>query len=211
MRRASSSAPSLFDEPVVDMSRPAVGEAPAFDPASAFGRHELGNARRAGSTFLPITGSTPGARHASASGAAAASLTRPDVKSAYWRLFVDAKGQPVAVSDHEAVEMLKDAKHRGSAPLIFTSLSSINSTRNSYNRGEDRRPLLDPVIVDSGTFEDHEFENGTKTKRTRWIRRELLDQFLERLEREQKLTTEIRAHIHHIRNERPAGMAGAAR
>lgn len=143
--------------------------------------------RPAVGTALPIAGNTAQARHASATGAAAAATTRDELKRRYWLLFVDANGRAEAWSDHSAAVKLGIGAER---------LSSINSTRNQLAK-ERAVDGLD-AIVHSGTYETNEV-NGVHTKRSKWIRRDLLQQFLEQLDRDEQLTEEIRAHIDRVR------------
>jgi hypothetical protein len=93
---------------------------------------------------LPVSGRTPGARHASSTGAQVAALTRGDATRRYLALL--REGGPL--SDHEAARMMG------------CGTSSINSIRNGC-RG---------LVAESGTYEEMAWPGGKITKRVRWQR-----------------------------------------
>lgn len=88
---------------------------------------------------LPVRGETPEARHAGATGARRAATDRGVVALAYRDLLI-AQGP---LSDHAA------------ARLLGRLVSSINSTRNSWDRH----------VVPSGQYD----ETAWGTKRVRWM------------------------------------------
>lgn len=94
---------------------------------------------------LPVSGRTPGARHASATGAQQAARSRGAVALAYRKLLIESG----PLSDYEA------------AKVLGRLVSSICSTRNDWLAH----------VVPSGTFETTEFG----TKRMRWAWREVVE------------------------------------
>jgi hypothetical protein len=94
-------------------------------------------------TSLPISGRTPQARHASATGALAERERRGRFALVYRQLLIDAG----PLSDCEA------------ARITGRALASICSTRNGWR--EQVKP--------SGQFEAHTFADGRSTKRVRWM------------------------------------------
>ena len=93
---------------------------------------------------LPVSGRSPAARHASATGARMAAETRGRLSRDY--LAILEQVGPTGLSDDEAA----DALGRGR--------SSINSTRAG----------LGELVVASGSFEVHHWPGGGVTKRSRW-------------------------------------------
>ena len=91
---------------------------------------------------LPVSGRTPAARHASASGAQQAAGTRGKLTLAYWALLRDVGPR----SDHEA------------SKALGCGLSSINSVRDAL------KDLVEP----SGDFQVVTWPSGRVTERVRW-------------------------------------------
>lgn len=91
---------------------------------------------------LPVSGRTPAARQASATGAQAAGRDRLVLQRAYW----DLLGTHGALSDFEA------------ARILGRAVSSINSTRNAFGAR----------VEPSGDYETATFADGRTTRRVRW-------------------------------------------
>ena len=93
---------------------------------------------------LPVSGRTPGARHASSTGAQVAADRRGEQTRRYLALLREAG----PLSDHEAARMMG----RG--------VSSINSIRNGCGA----------LVVESGGYDVSQWPGGKVTKRVRWQR-----------------------------------------
>ncbi len=91
---------------------------------------------------LPVSGRTPRARHASATGAQMAAERRGKLALDYRALLIEAG----PMTDHEA------------AKVLGVSLSSIQPTRGSWG---DR-------VTDEAGFQAVTWPSGRSTKRVRW-------------------------------------------
>lgn len=103
-------------------------------------------------TSLPIAGRTPLARHASASGAMAASRHYGQKVLLYLQLLAEAGSQ--GLSDYEATRLM------GERQRPVAGVSSINSIRDACGG----------LVVASGDYERMTWPSGLLTKRARWRR-----------------------------------------
>lgn len=91
---------------------------------------------------LPVSGRTPSARHASATGARKAAADRGALSLRYRELLIAAG----PLSDDEC------------AKILARPVSSMCSVRNGWG----------DHVVESGTFQTVTWANGWTSKRTRW-------------------------------------------